>query len=409
MVTYRQIFANREFRAIFAGNALATAGATIQMLALSALVYARTGSPLLAALAYLGGLLPYALGALLLLSYADRLPARGFLAAWDVVRGAVALLIAVGLLPVWGMLLLVLATGAVQSVAVAVRNAVLADVVPDGFILGRATLNVSVGSMQIVGFAAGGALVAALGPMRTMLASAALATMTGLVTWFGLHSRAPRATGRAGIGETWRGNRVLLGTPSIRSVLLGSWLPNGLIVGAEAMYVPYAGAAASVLFIAAALGMLFGDLIVGRWVRSAQRVRLTNWLHLLLAVPYLGFVLHPPVWLIAGTLGLQQRLVDEAPERLRAHALGLDSSGRMTMQAVAATVVGSVAQGLGVPVAMTIAAVASLIVTAFLWPALRSPALRRRVDYEIRYARRGHDDTRADSRLPFNDGLRYKR
>src|SRR5689334_21133613 len=98
--------------------------------------------------------------------------------------------------------------------------------------------------------------------------------------------------------------------------LLGRrWLPNGLIIGTQAMYVPYAGPAASALFIAAELGMLFCDLVVGRWVPAPLRVRLTNRLHLLLAVPYLAFALHPPVWLgaaavavasfgFAGTLGL---------------------------------------------------------------------------------------------------------
>src|SRR6185369_15194059 len=226
-----------------------------------------------------------------------------------------------------------MAVGTGQSLAVAVRNAVLVDILPDGFVLGRATLNVSVGAMQIVGFAAGGVLIAALGPVRALFVSALLVAVTALLTWAGLRPRSPRATGRAGLAATWRGNRRLLGSARVRPVLLGLWLPNGLIVGAEAMYVPYAGPTASLLFIAAALGMLFGDLVVGRWVPAAWRVRLTNRLHVLLAVPYLAFVLHPPVGLgavavavasfgFAGTLGLQQRLVTDVPEELRGQALG---------------------------------------------------------------------------------------
>ena len=82
MTTYRELFANREFRAFFAGNAAGVAGQTMQMLALSALVYATTGSPLLAALALFGGLLPQAIGAMTLLALADRVPPRGFLAGW---------------------------------------------------------------------------------------------------------------------------------------------------------------------------------------------------------------------------------------------------------------------------------------------------------------------------------------
>jgi hypothetical protein len=97
-----------------------------------ALVYGRTGSPLLTALAYLGGLLLYALGAMTLLSYADRVPPRGFLAAWDAVRVAVTLALAAGVLPIWAMIGLVMATGTGQSLAAAVRNAVLVDILPDG-------------------------------------------------------------------------------------------------------------------------------------------------------------------------------------------------------------------------------------------------------------------------------------
>ena len=43
MRTYRELLAVPEFRTLFAGNALAVAAVTMQQLALSALVYARTG------------------------------------------------------------------------------------------------------------------------------------------------------------------------------------------------------------------------------------------------------------------------------------------------------------------------------------------------------------------------------
>jgi predicted MFS family arabinose efflux permease len=163
---------------------------------------------------------------------------------------------------------------------------------------------------------------------------------------------------------------------------VGSWLPNGLIVGAEAMFVPYAGDAGAVLFVAAALGMLVGDLVVGRWVSADRRARQVNAMHALLAAPYLIFFLSPNVWVGAvavavasfgysGTLGLQQRLVDAVPEERRGQALGLDGSGRMTFQALGASFIGALAELTGAPVAMTLAAVASLLVTAAFWPALR--------------------------------------
>jgi predicted MFS family arabinose efflux permease len=128
--------------------------------------------------------------------------------------------------------------------------------------------------------------------------------------------------------------------------------------------------------------MLTGDVIVGRWVSAGRRARQVNAMHTLLAVPYLVFFLTPNVWVGAvavavasfgysGTLGLQQRLVDAVPETARGQALGLDNSGRMTFQAVGASVIGTLAELTGAPTAMTLAAVGSLVVTALLWPALR--------------------------------------
>ncbi|GIF67239.1 membrane protein [Asanoa ishikariensis] len=382
MTTYREIFANREFRAIFAGNAATVAGKTIQMLALSALVYASTGSPLLSALAFLGGLLPQALGAMTLLAYADRVRPRGFLAAWDLARALAAVLLATGVLPVWGMLLLIMAFGVVDALSGGVRSAILVDVLPGGFVLGRATLNISVGAMQILGFAAGGTLIATLGPHRSLAVAAGLIAISAVATYFGLRTRAPRATGRAGVAATWRGNRALFVNRSIRATLLASWVPNGLIVGAEAMYVPYAGDWAAALFVAAAAGMLAGDLAVGRFMPRDMLDRFITPLQALLAVPYLLFFLNPGLVIgatavlvasfgYAGTLGLQARLVDRTPEDLRGQALGLDSSGRMTFQAVGAALVGSVAEATGPAAAMTVAAVVSLAVTALLRPQLR--------------------------------------
>ncbi|MFD2349320.1 hypothetical protein ACFSTC_07980 [Nonomuraea ferruginea] len=75
--TYGEVFAVREFRVLFGSFALLVSGDSIKMLALSVLVYAESGSPGLAAAAYMVGWLPYIVGGMFLLSLADRLPARG--------------------------------------------------------------------------------------------------------------------------------------------------------------------------------------------------------------------------------------------------------------------------------------------------------------------------------------------
>ena len=137
--------------------------------------------------------------------------------------------------------------------------------------------------------------------------------------------------------------------------------------------------------------MLIGDVLVGRWVPPAARDRLINPLHALLAAPYAIFLLKPGAWLAAAAvlvasvgyaagLGLQQRLLDATPGALRNQALGLDGSARMSMQAVSAAAVGGVAELIGAAGAMTAAAVASLLITAALWPRLRHPVKAGAID-----------------------------
>ena len=60
-----------------------------------------------------------------------------------------------------------LALGVVSVAGGGVRYGLMNEIVPpDGYMLGRSVLNMSVGIMQIVGFAAGGILVTQLSPAR---------------------------------------------------------------------------------------------------------------------------------------------------------------------------------------------------------------------------------------------------
>ena len=64
-----------------------------------------------------------------------------------------------------------------------------------------------------------------------------------------------------------------LRSPVTRPLYIALWVPNGLIVGCESLFVPYGhagsgghGAVAGWLFAATAAGMMAGDLLVGRFV-----------------------------------------------------------------------------------------------------------------------------------------------
>ena len=81
--TFREVFGVREWRALFATFLLSTIGDELARVALTVLVYARTGSPLLSALAFAISYVPWVLGGPVLSALADRLPRHRVLIGTD--------------------------------------------------------------------------------------------------------------------------------------------------------------------------------------------------------------------------------------------------------------------------------------------------------------------------------------
>ncbi|WP_078618597.1 MULTISPECIES: hypothetical protein [unclassified Streptomyces] len=408
---YSALFRTREFTPLFLSTALQTAASTIGGLALGTLVYRATASPLLSAVSMFGPQLAQVVGASTLLSGADRLPPRTALTGVSLCFALATASMAAPGLPLGALFALLLVQGLVQSLAGGVRwgllNEILsagvaessaeesaaetakdsaADVVKGGYLLGRSTFNMMSGLTQITGFATGGVLVTVLSPRTTLLTSAALYAASALLTRTGLSRREPRATGRPSLARTWRTNVTLLADRPRRLVYMGLWVPNGLIVGCESLYVSYAPDRAGLLFACGACGMFAGDVVTGRFLPPAARARLVTPLLLLLAAPYLLFALHPAVPVAAACAALasvgfgasllqQERLMSLTPGALTGHALGLHSAGMLTMQGVSASAAGTLAQLTSPATAMTAMAAASLAVTASL--ALAAPGSAR--------------------------------
>ncbi|HEY2277151.1 MAG TPA: MFS transporter [Streptosporangiaceae bacterium] len=388
MRTYRELFAIPEFKPLFWTSSVQVAAQTISGLALATLIFDATRSPLLSALALFGPSLTQLVGASTLLAAADRLPARALTSSLSLAFAVSTTALAVPGLPIWAAFAILAAQGLGGSLTGAVRYGLLTEVLTaDGYLLGRSVLNMSVGAMQIGGFAAGSILVLTLSPRGTLLTGAALFALGALVARLGLTRRPPRAVGRASVRDTWRVNRQLWSSPARRYIYLALWLPNGLIVGCESLYVSYAPRHAGLLFVCAAAGMLAGDTLAGRFIAPRWRERLGAPLRLLLAAPYLLFAMPIPLPVAAAavvlasvgycaSLLLQDRLMTLTPDDRSGQALGLASSGMLAMQGVGATLAGVVAQLSSPGTAMAVMAGASLAITLTLAPGLR-PARRK--------------------------------
>ncbi|MFF3911503.1 MFS transporter [Streptomyces sp. NPDC001848] len=378
MRSYTDLFGTREFTPLFLSASLQTAASTLGGLALGTLVYRATDSPLLSAISMFGPQLAQVVGATTLLSAADRLPPRattaGIAAGFAVGTAAMA----TPGLPLGAIFALIFLLGLIQSLGGGVRWGLLNEILSkEGYLLGRSAFNVINGLMQITGYAAGGVLLAVLSPRTTLLTASALYLAAAATARFGLTRRAPRSSGRPSVAQTWRTNALLWSSPERRTTYLLLWIPNGLVVGCESLYVSYAPDHAGVLFACAAFGMFVGDVTAGRLLPPALRRRLGIPFLLLLATPYLLFALHPEAPVAAACAALasvgfaaslvqQERLMTLTPPDLSGHALGLHSAGMLTMQGVSATLAGGIAQLTSPGPAMTVMAAASLSVTLTL-------------------------------------------
>lgn len=387
--TYRQLFRAPEFTPFFSSLVLQNGAMALSGLAIATLVYRRTESPLLSALAMFGPALAQLLGATTVLSAADRLRPRAAIVGTTIVFAATTALLAVPGLPLAIAFALLFLQGVVASLAAGVRLGLLHEILPaDAFVLGRSVAGMAGSGVQILAYALGAGLVVLLTPRATLLVGAALFAGSALTASL-LSERVARASGSASVRMTWRLNRRLLGSSSRLPFYLALWVPNGLIVGAESLFVSLAPRFAGVLFACAAAGTLFGSVVVGRFLTTHHRARLGPPLRLLLAGPYALFAFGLPLPLaavavfaasigFASSLVLQEQLMERTPPEDAGHALGLVSSGTLAMQGIGAAVAGALAEVVSPAVAMTLVATASVAVTMALAPGLRPTVECRR-------------------------------
>jgi Transmembrane secretion effector len=97
--TYGDLFAIREFRALWSAQTLSSVGDQIAQVAIAVLVYTTTGSPALTALAYALTYLPLVIAGPLLSGLAGLLPHRQAMIALDLLRAGLVTIMAIPAVP----------------------------------------------------------------------------------------------------------------------------------------------------------------------------------------------------------------------------------------------------------------------------------------------------------------------
>ncbi|GAA0413325.1 MFS transporter [Microbispora corallina] len=390
-ITYREVVAVREFRALWLGQGMSLLGDQLAQVALAVLVYSRTGSPLATAAVYALTYLPPIIGGPLLAGLADRHPRRRVMLSCDLLRALALGAMAVPGMPFAALCALVFLVVLLGAPFTAARAALLPEVLEgDRYVVGSALQNVTNQAVQMLGFAAGGASIAVLGPYRALALDCATFLASALVIVAGVRRRPAPHRGEGGRPSMWTmtaaGARLVFGERRLRTLVLFAWL-CGFYVLPEGIAVPYAAtlyrgdlsvpAITGLLMAAMPLGTVVGAFAFGRFVTPSCRLRGMGWLAMLTCAPLVLCAMRPPLewvlalWVLSGVGGAYQLAANAAfvqcvPSAGRAQAFGLVQSGLLAAQGVGILIGGAAAQRLGPEPVVALAGAAGLSVAAVL-------------------------------------------
>ena len=393
--SYREVFAIREFRALWTAQVLSFAGDQFAQVAIAILVYRRTHSPLLTALAYALTYLPPIAGGPLLPGLADLFPRRRVMIACDLVRMVTVGLMAIPAMPFVALCVLLFCTVLTGAPFSSARAALLPDVLPgDKFVLGSAIGNISFQASQILGFVAGAAVVAVVDPYRTLSLDGLSFGLSALIVVTGVKMRPSPGRDPGTRPSLWAvsadGIRIVFGNRKLLTLLLFGWLAGFYIVP-EGLAAPYAhslhGSTVTVGLLMAAmpLGMVAGAFLLGRAAAPSSRMKMMGWLAIGSCAPLIGSAWNPPLWAVlllwtlAGAGGAYQiaaaaAFVQALEPGTRARAFGLAQSGLCAVQGLGILAGGAVAQAIGAPLAVGLAGLVGVTAATMLamsWTHLR--------------------------------------
>jgi hypothetical protein len=372
IVTFRDVFAVREFRALWLAQVLSVAGDQLARVAM--LVYDQTRSSFWSALTYAVTLVPWIFGGLALSGLADRLPRRQLMVGCDIARMAlVGVMALLSLRAADGPVLLVMVAllflvTLLDSPFKAARSATMPDVLGgDLYVLGVAVSQTALQTGMVAGFALGGIVVAGLHAGGALGLDAATFAASALLVQFGLRRRPAAASAGAGstsrLGEIMAGIRLVFGRGVLRTLVLFGWLvtfyivPMGLAAPLAAGL--HAGLPLAVttglIFAAGPLGTMLGAIAFSRLVPAPRR---QAWLGplavaacgiLLLMALRLDLAAVLVVLVVSGAgasyqLAANAAFVAAVPPERRGQAFGLANGGMQVFQGLWIVAAGAIAE-----------------------------------------------------------------
>ncbi|MEU4396015.1 MFS transporter [Kribbella sp. NPDC023855] len=363
---WRDLFGHSEFRALFLAGVLSVVGDQLARVALSVLVFERTASAGLTALAYALTYIPDLLFGPLLAGFADRYPRRRIMIVTDLARAVLVALMAIDALPLLAVILLLVALQAFGSPFNAARAATLPVVLPDDhYVLGKAANDMVVQFSQVLGFGTGGLAVVAVGTSGGLLLDSATFLLSAAFITFGVRSRPVPARPaednpqRSYFKDLAAGASLVARTPKLRSLVALATVA-GFYVTVEGLAVPYADEigggpkAAGLLLAASPAGAVLGMWLITLW-SPERRMRFLGPLAVAACVPLVFCALKPGLavtvllWGLSGLasayhLPASASFVQAVPDHQRGQAFGVASTALKSSQGLGILLAGLLAE-----------------------------------------------------------------
>jgi predicted MFS family arabinose efflux permease len=362
--SFRDVFTHPEFRALWISYVLSAAGDRLALVALTLLVYSRSKSPLLAAITFAAGFVPYLFGGMFLSGLADRRPRRSVMVVCDALRAVLVAAMLVPGVPLAAMIGLLYAVTLLQPPFDASRSAIVRDVMErDRYPLAMAVMGSTSRVVIVAGSAAGGLIVGLFGARLALGADAATFVASAVVIRFGVHARPAPASSEVGqkpLGQLAAGIRLVFGDPALRTLMSLGWLAAFYEVP-EGLAAPYAGSlkggavAAGLLIATSQLGAAVTTPLFTKKIGPLTRLRWMGPMAVLtcgiLAVTVLrpNLIASMALFALSNSFAMYQvaantAFVERLPNEKRGQAFGLANAGLIVGQGVAFAVAGAAAE-----------------------------------------------------------------
>ena len=354
-----------EYRALWAAEAQSVVGDQLAKVALSVVVYQRTGSAGLTALSYAALMLPALVAGPLLSGLADAYPRRTVMVACATVQAVLVAAMAIPGTPTVALFALIVAVQFVQAPFMAAQAAVLPVVLAgEAYQAGQALRQITRQAGTLVGLAFGGIAVAVLGVSTALAIDAMTFVLAAAVIRIGTVHRAAAVTARGRRerhGSGMRQGAVLIWRdPALRALVGLTWLA-GFAVVPEALMVPFASsvgagpAAVGWLLAVESAAMVAGAFLLVQLVPTQARLRLLGPLAVLTVTPLIGYAAHPNLLgalillALSGAFAAYQvtasaTFMERLPDAQRGQAYGIARSGLIAVQGLGMLAGGAVAE-----------------------------------------------------------------